>query len=494
MITAQTIPGQRLGLQAMTAAALIGFMALLSRFSIWLLLLTAIGAAILVAFILCPERRRVLITVLMIAVPLNIDYTFLRRPSPGGADGLILSLTDILMALLLIANLLQSRRRDKKAAFPALLLPSLALLTAYLLSMLQAADLLWSSFDLLNLIKAILFFWLLSDNIRSRRDLQFALSGLFIALIVETVLANLMTFYPQTVKWLAAAKLGVSKELIESKEYFETYYRSGGTIGNPNHLARYQGFVLPLAMVIALTERRRGMYRLALLASLIGILGILATMTRSAWLGLAISTAATLFLLMRRRLFTMRAAARIGIFCLIGLALFIIFYRPIVDRLFGPDNGSAQTRITTSKVALAILKDYPIFGCGINNYGTLLDEYWLAEDVFTRKAPVHNNYLIYAVELGLVGLAAYVMLLTAAGKRMWRAVQLRDPFLTATAIGIVAAFLAYLVEALTDKSYKECYTLLLTFWGLLALVEAMLRMDQNSRGGAGDERRATIGF
>lgn len=435
------------------------------------------------AIALAPQRRLLVMAGMLIAAPLNIDQTYFLHPSPGGADGLLLSVTDLFMLILLFITLSRSSRSNQRGDlrfYPAILLPSLALFVMSIISLLNARDLLWSSFDLLSMAKTLLFFWLLANNIRSRRDLDVVLVSMFIGIIMQTILAAIMTFRPETVELMASFKLGISKELLESKEYTNEFYRSGGSIGNANHLARYIGLILPLAFVTSFTERRRGMRAFSTLTMFIGSLGLISTFTRSAWIGLVLSLIIMLPLMIINRLVTLRILFRLGTVAIVGVIIVFLFRQPIEARLFGDDNGSGYTRITTSKVALAIINDYPLIGCGINNYGSMLPEYWLAEDVFTRDAAVHNNYLLYAAEIGLLGFAAYLWLLIAAGAQIFRAMKSRMPYYAAVAVGVMAAFGAYLVEALSDKSYKESYTLLLTFWALLAIVEAIIRLNEST--------------
>ncbi len=441
-----------------------------------------LALAFLAVLALVPQRRRLLVAAVLFAAPLNIDQTFMRRPSSGGADGFIISLTDLLMVVLLIITLArasQLRRSGELRAFPAVTLPSAALLLAALLSVLNARDLLWSGFDLFSLVKTLFFFWLLANNIRSRSDLDAVLLALFAGMILQTIIAAMMTSSPTAVEWMAALKLGIPQTLLESREYYESGYRAGGSIGDANHLARYMSFILPLAAVTALTERRRSMRLAGVAALAVGGYGVAATLTRSAWIGLAFAFLFLVPLLINFRLLTMRVILRLSAMTTAVLIVLVLFHRPLFERLTGDDNGSWRTRITTAKVALDIVRDYPLFGCGINNYGTLFNTYWSSEDVFTRKAAVHNTYLLYAAETGLVGLAAYLWLLAAALVRTWRALKCRLPQYSATAVGLFLAWIAYLVEALTDKSYKECYTLLLTFWALLAVTEALIRLDQS---------------
>ncbi|RPH89706.1 MAG: O-antigen ligase domain-containing protein, partial [Calditrichaeota bacterium] len=259
--------------------------------------------------------------------------------------------------------------------------------------------------------------------------------------------------------------------------------RSGGTLGSANHLGRYLGLVLPISLALTLTHRRPWMSRFSSLTTVVGTFAIFQTLTRSAWIGLFFSIIIMVFLMFHHRLITFRAVFKLGTMALAMIAIIIALWTPIEKRLFGDDNGSSYTRITTAKVAMRIIRDYPLFGCGINNYGAVLPDYWIAEDVFTREAAVHNNYLLYAAEIGLIGFAAYLWLLMAAGSSIMRAIRSHNVYFATVAVGIMASFGAYLLEALSDKSYKESYTLLLSFWGLLAITEALNRLSKNSKKG-----------
>jgi len=162
----------------------------------------------------------------------------------------------------------------------------------------------------------------------------------------------------------------------------------------------------------------------------------------------------------------------------VGVVLF--FYGDVIwQRLTEDDHGSAMTRITTAKVAWAIIKDHPFFGCGINNYSAMLADYWIGEDTFTNKAAVHNNYLLYMAEIGIVGFTSVIWWLAAFGARIVRAMKSHSRFYAALAISFMGAYAGMLLESLSDKSYKENFSLLLILWTIMALTEAIIRNGEH---------------
>ena len=113
----------------------------------------------------------------------------------------------------------------------------------------------------------------------------------------------------------------------------------------------------------------------------------------------------------------------------------------------------------------------------MNNYGEVLNKYWDPQDRFTRKAAVHNTYLLYAAEIGLLGLIAYLILLMSLFDQIRRATHAKDKFLAAVAVGFAGGFAGMLIMALTDKSYKENFPLMMLFWGMAAIIVAINKIE-----------------
>ena len=430
---------------------------------------------------LAPNKRRFILGAAIFVIPLNIDQNFILHPSPGGADGLSAGLFEIFLVLLLAATIIRVAQAKEAGAFqlfPAILVPSVAILAFYLISLANARDYLWSLFDIVNFIKVILFFLLLANNILSEKDVRVVLYALFLALIVQAFIATWQNINPDITQSMLRVKLGVSSEIIE-QQGVNPYVRSGGTFGNANHLGRYFGLILPTAVVLTLSSvSNRRLKMMSLLTSLIGLVAVINTLSRSAWAGMTLAVIVILPLMLKYRLLNFRSIFKMGFALIILATVLVAFGGKIWDRLTLDDHGSAMTRITTSKVALHIIQDYPFIGCGINNYGAMLPDYWIGEDTFTRKAAVHNNFLLYAAEIGLLGFGAFLWMLIAFWNRIRLAMKSASPFIVAVAVSFMGAFYAMLLESMSDKSYKENFSMLLIFWGMMAIIEAVIRLDR----------------
>jgi putative inorganic carbon (HCO3(-)) transporter len=185
------------------------------------------------------------------------------------------------------------------------------------------------------------------------------------------------------------------------------------TLGNPIFLGSYLLLALPLPLYFV--PRAKWWLKIALAA--IGILfltAIFLTGSRGAWLGLAVSVVA-LWLLQPNRVF--RAILLAGTLVLILILVFAGTVRGVSlqDRL--TNTSTLQMRLYTWKMSLPALWQKPFFGWGPDRFGDAFPQNAGSESmqifggiVYADKA--HNDLLQVAVTTGLLGLAAYLFLMS----------------------------------------------------------------------------------
>lgn len=185
---------------------------------------------------------------------------------------------------------------------------------------------------------------------------------------------------------------------------------ASGMFGNPNDLAIAFNLLLPLAVALALAQRgwRRIFYFAC--AAAMGM-GVVATFSRAGFLGL-VATGAVLAWKMGR---SKRLASVLGGALLLG-ALLVLMPSQYSNRLSTivasekDATGSAQERQQLFKRAILVALRNPLTGVGMGNFHI----YSVNEKV------AHNSYLEIAAELGLAGLAAYLVLIFAPLRSMQR--------------------------------------------------------------------------
>ena len=237
-----------------------------------------------------------------------------------------------------------------------------------------------------------------------------------------------------------------------------------GSYLNRNHLAGLLEMVLPFAAMSAIAGARRanakavsisGALRVGIGTSLAAMISIalLRTSSRMGVISTAISAFSVAGLTMRRH------AARgwygwLWPMATLLIAFFtLIWLMPValVQRFASLSAGdiSLALRLRLWRESLPLLRDFPLFGCGLGGYASAVARYKDASLDFADYA--HNDYLQYLIELGPVmwGLALFCAGLILV--RLVRAVR-RAPAGDLQFLGIAAAgsLLAMLVHSLAD--------------------------------------------
>ena len=93
---------------------------------------------------------------------------------------------------------------------------------------------------------------------------------------------------------------------------------------------------------------------------------------------------------------------------LVGLAALIIFGHNLS---FLAPESSFSRRSQLTKMALAMAKDHPLTGVGLNNFTVVMDRYGYIPATTRFLQPVHNIYLLLLSETGLIGFLGFGYLL-----------------------------------------------------------------------------------
>jgi|HubBroStandDraft_6_1064221.scaffolds.fasta_scaffold69806_2 putative inorganic carbon (HCO3(-)) transporter len=173
-----------------------------------------------------------------------------------------------------------------------------------------------------------------------------------------------------------------------------------GFFGNPNDLATSLDLVIPLAVTLGMFERGNKRLLYFLCAFVLG-LAVIVTFSRGGFLGLIAIGIFFVWKLARRR------AGTTALIVVSVLALLILApggYSSRLSSILHSDEdqtGSAQARLELLTRASEIAVTHPIVGIGLGNF-----------HIYSiQEQRAHNSYLEIAAELGLVGLAAYLIIL-----------------------------------------------------------------------------------
>ncbi|MCE2540410.1 MAG: O-antigen ligase family protein [Acidobacteria bacterium] len=232
--------------------------------------------------------------------------------------------------------------------------------------------------------------------------------------------------------------------------YLGGAHRLAGHVGDVNATGSY--FLMMTLTGIGFTVRARG-------AVLRGCaLTIVAGVAAAFWLaGSRAAVAAALLVVLggtatwirRRQTRQYRRTLLAGV-VLASLALPIVIASTYPGRDVG-DGALASARIRVEFVAtsLRMWSTEPVFGVGAGRYYSLSDRFMGPFIKRLWRENAHNNFLQIGAELGAVGLAGFVWLLVAAGRRVREALRTRADSARPLLIGASAGAAAYLVTCLS---------------------------------------------
>lgn len=262
--------------------------------------------------------------------------------------------------------------------------------------------------------------------------------------------------------------------------------RISGTYPHPNALALYLEQPVVFGFALAMTARRKAL-RLGWLAlASISGLALIMTFSRGALIGTGFAVVAIAVLSQRRHL----ARRLIPALAALGLVLTAVA-APRMLSLFGGGSGSLRVAIWESSIAM--IRDHPIFGVGLDQFLYQYAPRYVAPEAWPERftAHPHDIFLDLWLSLGILGIAA-VGVYAVTLIRTMRNITLRNGTLGLAAMG---AIIASVVHGLIDNGYFVP-DLALMFWFLTAIIELegmAVARDTDHLGTMGEEARADSG-
>lgn len=283
-----------------------------------------------------------------------------------------------------------------------------------------------------------------------------------------------------------------------SQTFAEESSMLGSPAIHPNQIAAVITLVFPLLLAISLGpfnshHRRVRFARLFVLsATVFSCLTLIFTQSRSGWIGALVGSVALIVVrgLTSRRPETRRRTA-IGAATISAILLSIL-------AILGPDRirqfslqlpqesavGSLSTLEFRQELwpwAVQTIEDFPLTGVGLGAFRSaarrlypiqILPEYDLAH--------AHNAFLQVGVDLGLLGLVAYLSVLMVSATIAWQVAQ-KDLALRPFGLGLLASLVAFHVFGLTDALALGSKPSVL-LWAIFGILAAMANLPNDPAG------------
>lgn len=182
----------------------------------------------------------------------------------------------------------------------------------------------------------------------------------------------------------------------------------------------------------------------------LGAIALVLTLTRSAWIGLAIAAIIVLAFYKPKTLILIPIA--IGLF-------FLLSPRHIKKRalsIFSKQNYSNAQRIEYFHAGIQIIKEEPLFGTGPNTVDMVFQnpKYGLSE-LAKRNVHLHSNIIQIGAERGIPALLAWLTFIGWSFLSLFRLLRNKDPILRPITVGALAALGGLFVAGFFEYNFGD---------------------------------------
>lgn len=352
----------------------------------------------------------------------------------------------------------------KKSLFENIpgLLPFMALIIISLLSFKNSVSLGASLGGIVKLLKYLLIMLVCAQEIRDVRQIK---------RIVLTVCCGVSLISLDALWQMYSGRDFIHGNIIQQAIGLP---RPTASFPNPNVMGVYLSALVPLIIGLALFYYKGIKKFIFGLICAVGAIGIATTLSRGTGLGLYLST---LFLSFMKK-------SKIIIAVLLAVILIFPFVMPGKIKQWAKDVNynfivfmCNPDRVYIYKTSINMIKAHPFLGVGVNTFSKNYGKYKIGpeekgwESGETKYA--HNNFLHLGGETGLLGLAAFLWFLFIIFKQgflLFR--KLSDEYLKAVAVSLLACFIGFLVNGLTETSLYYPRVVMI-FWYLIGISLAL---------------------
>jgi O-antigen ligase len=247
---------------------------------------------------------------------------------------------------------------------------------------------------------------------------------------------------------------------------------------DPNFIGGFLAFVLPVTIALGLYFKRKKQPRMALLLLLVSVIGLVAlylTFSRSGYLALIASLGILTFFKSRKLLLGLIITGIIGFSLSPRVQERTIEAVDSAKGLMGLDSQkpldpTAELRVYSWQFAREIISDYPLLGAGFGRYAFEINErgHGLLSDHSSGGSD--SSLLTIWAQTGVFGLLTYLAIGYVAAITAIRRIRRKDDFDSYLLLGLLSGFSGMMIHSFFVNSLL--YALMMTYlWVGLALMD-----------------------
>ncbi len=267
----------------------------------------------------------------------------------------------------------------------------------------------------------------------------------------------------------------VTQAWIDEEMFEDIKMRIYSTLENPNVLGEYILLVLPVT--IALLWKKKGIFAKAVYSGMAAVMGIalILTFSRGCWIGIIASAA----------VFVTFVAGKLWGLLLLALPIIpMVLPESIINRFASigdMKDSSTSYRVYIWMGTLHMLKDFWISGIGPGTEAfTQVYPFYSYSAIVAPHS--HNLFLQIMVESGILGIAAFAILMIVFMKKLAVAYQVQGKYgeNSVLLVGIGSAVLGFLVQGLFDNCFYN-YRVFMIFWAVVAIGIAAYNITKSEK-------------
>lgn len=311
----------------------------------------------------------------------------------------------------------------------------------------------WGYAEISKWVRGYLIFVCLANFIKTEKDLRAVLYTVLAGFVFEALLGVYQWRRGSLGLWFLGERL-----------YRPEWWRAYGTFYVPSHFGNHLMMMLPILLRLFIfykppQKKETYFYGFALLS---GFLALYATYARGPWI--SFSTVVVLMLLFTFFKSKLRPKIKwpIAAGIILGLAFSLKYTDKVIEQFGEQRKTSAMSRIYLGEVAWRLIQDNLAFGVGPGNYELNSPRYVVPIKEYPTEhlsEIVHNTYLLIFSESGVLGIAAFALVLIQMCVICLRMFRSNHGIGLNLAIGGVMAILALAISFIASPDIHNEQTL-----------------------------------
>jgi O-antigen ligase len=334
--------------------------------------------------------------------------------------------------------------------------------------------------ELMRLASYLCFYYAVIDWLRTEKDVK----AIFHVLLVATILVTLFGFYQFLIgdySSLYEVLYPIQDEALKNPPWAG---RITSFLSHYNGLAAYLNMVVPLCIGLGLRARERFSRVLGWTCFAFASVALLLTQSRGGLLAYVFILLLSAYLIPTSRTARLRWMAAVLALSLSG----VLLAGRIFARLQGVDLYTEVTRLGIWAGAGLLFAGNPIMGVGYGNFKIALTSAIAVPDGYMLDA--HNLYLELLAETGIIGFAAFAILIVICvrcARRMFRTSQEEmDPIAGFAVIGAIAGVLVHGMVEYVFHNSPQCAAMFFLLLSLVGAYEFKMNRALQIPGGSGN--------